>query len=80
MRRLFAVTGVVMGLGCGFAALPGSAYAASTHTTPSGYTGAWNMLNDPTMLPGSGGAMDHDNANGNAGMCRAVLVSSGAGC
>jgi hypothetical protein len=24
--------------------------------------------------------MDHDNVNGNIGMCKAVLVSSGIGC
>jgi hypothetical protein len=43
-------------------------------------SGAWNMLHDSTMLPGAGGAMDHDNVNGNIGMCKAVLVSSGIGC
>jgi hypothetical protein len=42
--------------------------------------GAGNVLHDSTMLPGAGGAMDHDNVNGNIGMCKAVLVSSGIGC
>lgn len=79
MKRLVAIPGVLIGLAFGLAALPGSAYAAPGDS-PTGYVGAWNMLHDPTMLPGSGGAMDHDNANGNAGMCRAVLKSSGTGC
>lgn len=61
------------------AAFPAGA-SATAPPTPSGYAGAWNMLNDPTMLPGSGGAMDHANINGDAGMCTAVLVSSGVGC
>ena len=39
-----------------------------------------NMLNDPKMPPVSGGPMDRDNPNGNAGMCRAALFSSGVGC
>ena len=56
------------------------AASASAPTTPSGYAGAWNMLNDPTMLPGSGGPMDRDNPNGNAGMCTAAIASSGVGC
>jgi hypothetical protein len=54
--------------------------SASAPVTPNGYAGAWNMLNDPTMVPGTGGAMDHSNPNGDAGMCRAVLASSGVGC
>ena len=54
--------------------------SASAPTTPGGYAGAWNMLHDPAMLPGSGGPMDKDNPNGNAGMCTAVLQSSGVGC
>lgn len=54
--------------------------SASAPTTPGGYAGAWNMLHDPTMLPGSGGPMDKDNPNGNAGMCTATFQSSGVGC
>lgn len=79
MKRLVAVPCLVLGLTLGVAMLPGSAYAAPTDS-PTGYVGGWNMLHDPTMLPGAGGAMDHDNANGNAGMCRAVLESSGISC
>lgn len=56
------------------------AASASAPTTPTGYAGAWNMLKDPTMVPGSGGPMDRDNQNGNAGMCTAASASSGVGC
>ena len=77
MKRLLALPAATIAVAlAGFA---GTA-SASAPTTPTGYIGAWNMLNDPTMPPGSGGAMDHDNANGNAGMCTAVLASSGVGC
>lgn len=79
MKRLVAVPCLVLGLTLGVATLPGSAYAAPSDS-PTGYVGGWKMLHDPTMLPGTGGAMDHDNANGNAGMCRAVLESSGISC
>lgn len=58
----------------------GSASAGTDPAPGTGQPGAWNMLHDPTMLPGTGGAMDHDNSNGNIGMCKAVLVSSGIGC
>jgi hypothetical protein len=58
----------------------GGAGAAGGPAPGTGLPGAWNMLNDPTMLPGTGGAMDRDNINGNIGMCKAVLVSSGIGC
>lgn len=77
MKRLLAVQAAVVALG--LAGLAGTA-SATAPMTPTGYPGAWNMLNDPTMLPGSGGAMDHANPHGDAGMCRAVLVSSGIGC
>jgi hypothetical protein len=39
-----------------------------------------NMLQDPTMAPGTGGAMDRDNANGSAGMFHATCVSAGQFC
>jgi hypothetical protein len=58
----------------------GSTAAATGPAPGTGQPGAWDMLHDATMLPGAGGAMDHDNINGNIGMCRAVLVSSGIGC
>jgi len=78
MRRLTAVAGTIAVLG--LAALPGVASATPSNTTPNGYVGAMNMLQDPTMAPGSGGAMDHDNANGNAGMFHATCVSAGQFC
>lgn len=77
MKRLLALQAATIAVA--LVGLTGTA-SASAPTTPNGYAGAWNMLNDPTMLPGSGGPMDRDNANGNAGMCHAVLVSSGIGC
>jgi hypothetical protein len=58
----------------------GSSSAATGPAPGTGLSGAWNMLHDSTMLPDAGGAMDHDNVNGNIGMCKAVLVSSGIGC
>lgn len=50
----------------------GSASAATGPAQGTGYTGACNML-----LAGSGmaNAMSRDNAQGNAGMYRAVAVS-----
>jgi hypothetical protein len=39
-----------------------------------------NMLQDPTMAPGTGGAMDHANPNGDAGMFHATCVSAGQFC
>jgi hypothetical protein len=39
-----------------------------------------NMLQDPTMAPGAGGAMDHANPNGDAGMFHATCVSAGQFC
>jgi hypothetical protein len=74
LKRLFGLgaASVILGL----AAFGGSA-AASPPTTPNGYVGAWNMLQDPTMATGP---MGKDNPNGNAGMCTAVLVSSGTPC
>ena len=74
MKRITALLAVATAL-----AFAGAA-AADPSPTPNGYTGAWNMLQDPTMLPGSGGAMDKANVNGNIGMCRAASVSSGVGC
>jgi hypothetical protein len=74
MKRVFLLHAATIAIV--LAGLAGTASASA----PTGYSGAWNMLNDPTMLPGSGGAMDHSNANGIAGMCKAVLVSSGVGC
>jgi hypothetical protein len=78
MRRLAAIEGTVALLG--LAALPGSAGAMAKHTTPNGYAGAMNMLQDPTMAPGTGGAMDRDNANGTIGMFHATCVSAGQFC
>jgi hypothetical protein len=74
MKRLLALQAATIGVA--LVGLTGIA-SASAPTTPNGYAGAWNMLKDSTMLSGP---MAHDNANGNAGMCRAVLVSSGVGC
>jgi len=79
MKRVLATLLAAAAAVLVLAAFSGAA-SASAPTTPGGYAGAWNMLHDPTMLPGSGGAMDRDNPNGNAGMCKAVLASSGVGC
>ena len=78
MRRLTAVTGTVVALG--FAALPAGASAMPTNATPNGFLGAMNMLQDPTMGPGAGGAMDQANPSGNAGMFHATCVSAGQFC
>jgi len=78
MRRLTAVTGTVIALG--LAVLPAGASAMPTHATPNGFVGAMNMLQDPTMAPGAGGAMDQANPNGNAGMFNATCVSAGQFC
>jgi hypothetical protein len=78
MRRHAAVTGAVVALG--LAAMPAGAAAMPTHTTPNGFLGAMNMLQDQTMAPGAGGAMDQANPNGNAGMFHATCVSAGQFC
>jgi hypothetical protein len=39
-----------------------------------------NMLQDPTMAPGAGGAMDQASPDGNAGMFHATCVSAGQFC
>lgn len=78
MRRLTAMAGTIAVLG--LAALPGVAAATPTQATPNGYVGAMNMLQDPTMAPGTGGAMDHANPNGDAGMFHATCVSAGQFC
>lgn len=53
MKRLTAAAATIALLG--LAALPGSAGATGPPTTPNGYVGAMNMLQDPTMAPGTGG-------------------------
>jgi len=56
---------------------------AMAATGPSGGTGligGCNMLHDATMLPGTGGAMDHDSAHGTAGMFIGVAASGDAFC
>jgi hypothetical protein len=78
MRRATTILGSVLVLGV--AGLPGSAGASGPPTTPNGYVGALNMLMDPTMAPGTGGAMDVDNAHGDAGMFHAGCVSAGQFC
>jgi hypothetical protein len=78
MRRLTAVTSSVVALG--LAAMPAGASAMPTHTTPNGFLGAMNMLQDPTMAPGAGGAMDQASPDGNAGMFHATCVSAGQFC
>jgi hypothetical protein len=78
MRR-FTSLAASIGL-LALAALPGSAGATPAQPTPNGYVGAMNMLQDPTMAPGSGGAMDHANPNGDAGMFHATCVSAGQFC
>jgi hypothetical protein len=62
------------------AAFPSGAGATPAQPTPNGYVGAMNMLQDPTMAPGAGGAMDHANPNGDAGMFHATCVSAGQFC
>lgn len=61
-------------------ALGAGGASAEPHATPNGLVGAWNMMMDSTMAPGTGGAMDHANHHGNHGMFRAVCVSSGDFC
>jgi hypothetical protein len=78
MRRLTATVGSIAVLA--LAALPSVASATPSHTTPNGFVGAMNMLQDPTMAPGAGGAMDHANPNGDAGMFHATCVSAGQFC
>jgi hypothetical protein len=78
MKRLTAMTATIALLA--LAAMPGSAGATATHRTPNGWPGAMNMLVDPTMPPGTGGAMDHANANGDSGMFGATCVSAGYFC
>lgn len=78
MRKLTAIASTVALLG--LAGLPGSAGAMPTHATPNGYVGAMNMLQDPTMPPGTGGAMDTNNANGDTGMFHATCVTAGRFC
>jgi len=78
MRRLTAIVGSIAVLG--LAALPNVAAATPSHVTPNGFVGAMNMLLDPTMAPGAGGAMDHANPNGDAGMFNATCVSAGQFC
>jgi hypothetical protein len=73
-RVLVAVAAAAL---VGLTALAGSASAAANH--PNGDAGAWNMLQDPTMLS-PGGPMTRDSPQGNAGMWRAVLLSSGVPC
>lgn len=74
MKRMLVLVSASAAIG--IAAFAGTA-SASAPTTPKGYAGAWNMLNDPTMFTV---AMDHANPNGIIGMCGAVLASSGEGC
>jgi hypothetical protein len=72
MKRLVALVSTLVVLG-----LTGtvSVEASTTPAPGTGYVGACNMLLDPTMRPGSGGAMDHDAPQGTAGMNHAVDVS-----
>jgi len=72
MKRLVALVSTLVVL-----ALTGtvSVEASTTPAPGTGLPGACNMLLDPTMLPGTGGAMDHDAPQGNAGMHTAVAVS-----
>ena len=78
MRKLVAIASTVAIVG--LAALPNSAGATGPQPTPNGYVGALNMLQDPTMAPGTGGPMDTNNANGDAGMFHAACVSAGQFC
>ena len=78
MRRATAIAGSVLALG--MTALPGIAGASAPPTTPNGYVGALNMLQDPTMAPGTGGPMDVNNPQGDAGMFHAACVSAGQFC
>jgi hypothetical protein len=78
MRR---VTSVAASIGLlALATVPAGAAAAPTQPTPNGYVGAMNMLQDPTMAPGTGGAMDHANPSGDSGMFHATCVSAGQFC
>jgi len=60
------------------ASLP--ATAATGPSRGTGLIGGCNMLRDATMLPGTGGAMDHDSAQGTAGMFIGVAASGDAFC
>lgn len=57
------------------AAFPGAA-AAVPGPTPSGYTGAANMVNEHAFT-GMMNAMSVNNPNGNAGMWCAVYITNG---
>jgi hypothetical protein len=50
--------------------------AADPGPTPSGLTGAANMVN-PNALAGMMNAMSRNNPNGNAGMWCAVFITNG---
>jgi len=71
MRLRIAVT-LIAALAVVPLALEPAAASAAPGPTPNGFTGACNMLQDPTMwtIP-----MARDAAEGNAGMFRAVDVS-----
>jgi hypothetical protein len=73
MKRVLALASALVLLG-----LTGtiSAQAAPTAAPGPAFCGALNMLHDATMPPGTGGAMDHDAAQGSAGMAIAVGETS----
>ncbi len=72
MNRLVALVSTLVVL-----ALTGTVSVEASTPPASGtsFVGACNMLRDPTMPPGSGGAMDHNAPQGTAGMFHAVDVS-----
>jgi hypothetical protein len=57
-----------------------SAAAATGPSRGTGLIGGCNMLRDATMLPGTGGAMDHDSAQGTTGMFIGVAASGDPFC
>jgi hypothetical protein len=71
MKRMLVLVSASAAIG--IAAFAGTA-SASAPTTPNGFVGACNMLNDPTMFTV---AMVNANHNGFVGMFRAVDASGG---
>lgn len=73
MKRISTLVTLVVALA--LVAFAGTA-AADPGPTPSGLTGAANMVN-PNALAGMMHAMSVNNPNGNAGMWCAVFITNG---
>jgi len=75
MRKTFKLAVLAAALSAGLGTV-GSAGAAPS-PTPTGYTGALNMLQDSSMVSVP---MANDSAQGNAGMFHATCVTADFGC